>query len=114
VDFTNKVEPIIVKVDPATGRVLWRVEKVGDKCYLAGKHLFVTRTQVSNLDMISALSKGGGNIPTNFRLYRLNPRNGKEVWEFYRPSHPMAMDFRDNEILFQFNDKLEILKFLSL
>jgi outer membrane protein assembly factor BamB len=109
----DRVEPIVVKVDPATGRALWRVEKLGDECHLSGKYVYLTKSQVSGLDVIASMSKGGG-VPTHFRLYRLNPKNGKQLWECYRPAHPSQMDFHDNEILFQFRDKLEILKFLSL
>lgn len=111
----DRVEPIIVKVDPATGRALWRVEKLGDECHLSGKYVYLTRSQVSGLDVIASMSKGGrGGVPTNFRLYRLNPRTGAQLWECYRPAHPSRLDFHNNEILFQFHDKLEVLKFLAL
>ena len=67
-------------------------------------------------------SGGGGLVslvtkqstPSNLRLYRLNPKNGKQLWDSYRSPAPSHVDFRGNEILFQFNDKLEVLKFLSL
>jgi outer membrane protein assembly factor BamB len=111
----DRIEPIIVKVDPATGRALWRVEKVGDECHLSGKYVYLTRAQTSSLDVIASMSKGGGGgIPTHFRLYRLNPKNGQQLWECYRPTHPSQLDFHGNEILLQFHDKLEVLKFLSL
>ncbi len=107
----EKVEPIIVKVDPVTGRPLWRVEKVGDQCYLAGKYVYITRAQTPA--GLVALASGGA-AATSFRLYRLNPRNGKQLWEYYRSGGPGSLDFYDNEILFQSSDKLEVLKFLSL
>jgi hypothetical protein len=111
----DRVEPIIVKVDPDTGLPLWRVEKVGDECHLSGKYVYLTRAQTSGLDAIVSMSKGGGGrVSTSFRLYRLNPKNGQQLWECYRPTHPSQLDFHNNEILLQFHDKLEVLKFLSL
>jgi outer membrane protein assembly factor BamB len=111
----DRVEPIIVKVDPATGRALWRVEKVGDECHLSGKYVYVTQARISGLDVIASMSKGGASrVPTSFRLYRLNPKNGQPLWECYRPTHPSQLDFHNNEIMLQLHDKLEVLKFLSL
>ena len=110
----DRVEPIIVKVDPATGRALWHLEKVGDDCHLSGKYVYLTKSQVSGIDVIASLSHSGAGVPTHFRLYRLNPNNGKKLWECYRPNHPSQIDFHENEFLLQFGDKLEVLKFLSL
>jgi outer membrane protein assembly factor BamB len=107
----DKVNPIILKVDPANGKILWRAEKLGDECYLAGKYIYITMT------------RGGGGVlslvrstapSSNFRLFRLNPKNGKQMWECYRSPGPSRVDFLQNQILFQFPDKLEVLKFLSL
>ena len=65
--------------------------------------------------MIASISKGGGSrVPTSLRLYRLNPKNGQQLWEYNRSIHPGQLDFLNNEILLQFHDKLEVLKFLSL
>ena len=111
----DRVEPIIVKVDPATGRALWRVEKVGDECHLSGKYVYLTQARISTLDVIASMPKGGGSrVPTSFHLYRLNPKNGQQLWECYRPTHPSRLDFHNNEIMLQSHDKLEVLKFLSL
>ncbi len=111
----ERVQPIIVKVDPATGRALWRVEKIGNECYLSGKYVYLTQARTSALDVIASMSTGGGRaVSTTFHLYRLNPKNGQPLWECYRPTHPSQLDFHNNEILLQFRDKLEVLKFLSL
>jgi outer membrane protein assembly factor BamB len=107
----DKVQPIILRVDPASGKVLWRVERIGDECYLAGKYIYVTRTQTPS-GIVALTSPGSAR--TNFRVYRLNPKNGQQVWEYYREGRPVSLDFHNNEILFQFNDKIEVLKFLSL
>ena len=43
VSLTSKANPVILKVDAATGRVLWRNEGIGDKCFLSGKFLYAAR-----------------------------------------------------------------------
>ena len=106
----DKVEPVIVKVDPANGKSLWTLEKVGDECYVAGKYLYTTRTRAPS--GLMTLTKGS--VSSTFHLFRLNPRNGKQMWDYLREGFPGSVDFCDNEILFQFDDRLEVLKFLSL
>ena len=111
VNLSDKVMPIILKVDPANGKVLWRVEQTGDECYLSGKFVYITRTRTpAGLMALTSHSIAS----TNFRLYRLNPRNGKPMWEYYREGDPSSVDFHDNAILFQFPDRVEVLKFLAL
>ena len=76
----ERVQPIIVKVDPATGRALWRVEKIGNECYLSGKYVYLTQARTSALDVIASMSTGGGRaVSTTFHLYRLNPKNGQPL-----------------------------------
>jgi outer membrane protein assembly factor BamB len=111
VNLSDKVEPIILKVDPANGKVLWRVEKIGDDCYLSGKYVYFTKTRAPS-GLIALTSHTVA--PTNFRVYRFNPRNGKQVWEYYREGSPSSLDFHDNAILLQFPDRIEVLKFLAL
>ena len=106
----DKVDPVIVKVDPANGKALWHIEKVGDECYVAGKYLYSTRA-LGPSALMSLTSKGPQS--TTFHLFRLNPRNGKQVWDYIREGFPGSLDFRDNQILLQFNDRLEVLKFLA-
>ncbi|HVM60515.1 MAG TPA: PQQ-binding-like beta-propeller repeat protein [Verrucomicrobiae bacterium] len=107
----DRVEPVIVKVDPATGKMLWRLEKIGDECHVAGKFLYSTRTRgPSPLMTINAK----GPLTGTFHLVRLNPRNGKQLWDYTRAGSPSAVDFCNNSILFQYDDKLEVLRFLAL
>jgi len=111
VNLADKVEPIILKVDPSNGKILWRVEKLGDECYLSGKYVYFTKTRAPS--GLMALTSHGS-APTTFRLYRFSSRNGQQVWEYDREGHPTSLDFHDNAILFQFPDKVEVLKFLAL
>ncbi|HXI85520.1 MAG TPA: PQQ-binding-like beta-propeller repeat protein [Verrucomicrobiae bacterium] len=107
----DKVDPVIVKVDPANGKALWRLEKAGDECYAAGKYLYSTHVIVPG-GLMTMIGKGSSS--RTFHLFRLNPRNGKQMWDCTREGSPGSVDFCNNEILFQFDDRLEVLKFLPL
>lgn len=102
VDFTKRgTESLLMKVDPVSGKILWQVEKEGDRCYASGKFVYFTRTQAT----------GDG---AHFRIFRVDPKTGKSLWEHYSPEKPLAIDFRDNQILVLFPERLEVLKFFSL
>ncbi len=100
IDFGNPTQPLVMKVDPASGKILWQIEKIGDRCYVSGKFVYLT-------------SSRGGMSETYFRIYRIDPKNGKQLWEYYRPEEPISMDFLDNQILALFPNRLEVLRFFS-
>ena len=43
VDFSSKSGPVILKVDAATGKVLWRTEGIGDQCFVSGKYVYIAK-----------------------------------------------------------------------
>ncbi len=63
INIGDKVHPVILKVDPETGKVLWRDEALGDDCRLSGKYLFSTRVSQS-----SAILSLGDGATTHFNL----------------------------------------------
>ncbi len=42
INIKDKIHPVLVKLDPATGRELWNLRSVGDNCYVSGKFLYST------------------------------------------------------------------------
>ena len=95
------IAPRLMKVAPATGQILWRIEKVGHRSYVSGKFLYFISVSVSWVDSLTALtgSRRGQSMPVNFRIHRMNPRDGKELWEYYRPEEPVRLEFQNNLIL---------------
>ena len=43
-----------MRIDPRSGKVLWRAERIGDQCFTSGKFVYATRVQTSGLDMMKA------------------------------------------------------------
>lgn len=100
VDFSNPRQPMVLKVDPSSGKILWQVEKTANQCYVSGKFLYFTRTQAGF----------GG---SHFRIFRADPNNGKTLWEYYSPEVPSGLDFRDNQILMLFPQRLDVMKYFT-
>ena len=115
ISITTKIHPSILKVDPATGATLWQKDNFGQKAYASGKYVYTTQSQVSGIDKFSAMaSRDNVDVPVHFRVYRLNPRNGKEMWEFYRPQPAERIEPRQNRVLLQFGKEVAMLRFFSL
>lgn len=109
----DKPYPVILKVDSSSGKVLWKSEKLGESCYLSDKYLYVTSAQISGLDVMRA---GGddSDVPTHFRIYRLNPGNGNYIWEFYDQSAPKRIEVQKNRLLLQYPKEIRVLTYRTM
>jgi hypothetical protein len=107
-NLSSKVNPVILKVDAATGRVLWRNEGTGDKCFLSGKFLYAARAAKN------PLMTPGEDPVLYFDLYRLGPSDGHVMWDYSQSRHPVQIEVQGNQILLHFRGELQVLKFFSL
>ena len=110
INLGAKVHPVILKVDPETGKILWRVESVGAECLLSGKFVYATR--VSSSYAALRLEEGPD---IHFNLNLLDPANGKVIWNYYQGNRRIVKtEVQKNWILLHFQDGVVVLKFFSL
>lgn len=102
INIFERARPVILKVDPATGKVLWKVENIADECILSGKFVYAGRS-----------SSGAFGAGTHFNLYRLNPANGRQRWHYYRQHWPRNTGYHGNHFLLQWKDEVQVLRFLA-
>jgi hypothetical protein len=107
-NLSAKVNPVILKVEATTGRVLWRIEGIGDKCLLSGKFIYAARAAEN--PMITP----GEDPVLYFDLYRLSPSDGHAMWDYSQSRHPVQIEVQGNQILLHFPGELQVLKFFSL
>lgn len=107
-NLSAKVNPVILKVEATTGRVLWRIEGIGDKCLLSGKFIYAARAAEN--PMITP----GEDPVLYFDLYRLSPSDGHPMWDYSQSRHPVQIEVQGNQILLHFPGELQVLKFFSL
>jgi outer membrane protein assembly factor BamB len=108
VSLSSKANPVILKVDATTGRVLWRNEGIGDKCLLSGKFIYAARAAKN--PMITP----GEDPVLYFDLDRLSPSDGHAMWDYSQSRHPVQIEVQGNQILLHFPGELQVLKFFSL
>ena len=107
-NLSSKANPVILKMDATTGRVLWRNEGIGDKCFLSGKFIYAARAAEN--PMITP----GEDPVLYFDLYRLSPSDGHAMWYYSQSRHPVQIEVQGNQILLHFRGELQVLKFFSL
>lgn len=109
VNLMNRVEPVLLKVDPATGKVLWKVQKLGETVMLSGKYVYAGKESSS-----VALLRLEEGPDLHYNFYRLNPSNGHEVWNYFQTKPGAKAEVNQNWILLEFPNEIQVLKFLSL
>jgi len=112
IDLSKKINPLLSKVDPASGKVLWQVEGISERCQLSGPFVYTTRAQISGAQLIGANGDTDA-IPVHHRVYRLDPKTGREIWAYYRPKAPLQTEMWQNYLMLRYRSELRVLKFLT-
>jgi hypothetical protein len=113
----DKAAPVLLKIDPSSGKILWQVSKEGQGAFLSGPYLYTASAQQGGIAMANglaeALSAPRPDAPTFFHIYRLDPADGKIQWDFYREEAPAELDFQQNRFLLRFGSDAQVWKFID-
>jgi hypothetical protein len=108
-DPEKRLQPVILKLDPANGKSLWDLPRRAQSCRASGKFIYA---------MDASMGEPGTLVrrptPEHMKLYRLENETGLVRWEHYDKRMPLSWDCQANTIVFLFRNELQIVKFLSL
>jgi hypothetical protein len=110
IDISQKIEAILLKIDPQTGRTLWSVKPGGFISCLSGKFIYTVQFFDPGDDNGSVT---GIQLPAYMSIRRINPTNGRVMWEYSQERAPLDVRFKDNSIQIVFKKEVQVLKFLS-
>ena len=111
IDITQKIEAILLKIDPQTGRTLWSVNPGGFISYLSGKYIYTVQSFDPGDDNGSVT---GIELPAYLKIRRISPADGHVLWEQDQPRAPLDVRFKNNSIELVFKKEVQVLKYLSL
>ena len=114
IDISQKTDAIFLKVDPKTGKILWKAEPGNFISYLSGKFIYTYYVNRAGDDSGLADLAGITPTPSFVRIRRINPRNGEIMWDYQQHGAPLDVQFSRNTIQFVFRKEVQVLKFLSL
>jgi len=114
IDINKQTDDILLKLDPKNGKTLWTTKPGGFISYLSGKYIYTiqsyepnpTDEEVNDL-MIQK--------PAYLRIARINPKDGRILWEYYdsRNRCPINTQFNENMITLVYKREVQVLKYLS-
>ena len=114
IDISQKNLPVILKIDPKTGKTLWRSQQNGRLSHVFGKLIYTMEWNGGDEDEKPGPYSIGLEIPPHIRIRRLSPGNGKPVWEYYQKRAPINVDIQGNTIQLVFKKEMQVLKFMTL
>ena len=114
IDVTKATQAVVMKVDPATGNILWKAMDGGFMSYLSGKFIYAYRAYDAG-DPEDQLSDAtaGLTAPSYFKLIRINPSNGRVMWEHDEDRSPMDIQFDHNMISIIFKKEVAVLRYFT-
>ena len=110
IDISQKIEAILLKIDPQTGRTLWSVKPGGFITYLSGKFIYT----IQSFDPgDQENSPAGIQLPSYLKIRRISPSDGRQLWDYEEGRAPLDVRFKDNSIALVFKKEVQVLKFIS-
>ena len=98
IDISRKDSYLVMKLEPKTGKVLWTADVGGLVSYVSGKFIYCVRSYHADDDEESATytmdSISGRESVLSIK--RLNPKNGRVMWEHVQKRAPIDVEFDQN------------------
>jgi hypothetical protein len=113
IDVSQKTHNVVLKLDPKTGKTLWRAENDGMVRYLSGKYLYTVESSAGETPSQLGMNFGAAMRP-HIRIKRLSLSSGRVMWEHHQERAPLDVQFEKNEIRILFRKELQVLRFLTL
>jgi putative pyrroloquinoline-quinone binding quinoprotein len=116
IDIGTHTGPIVMKIDPKEGKILWATSTSGYITHFreGGKFIYsISGHGSADEDDDYAYGSSGITSPVFFQIRRINPKSGRQMWVYSEERAPWHIDFKDNYIHLVFKKEVEVLKFFS-
>jgi hypothetical protein len=116
IDLTRKDASVVMKLDPRTGKTLWKAEPGGLVNYVSGKFIYSVYSYAADEDDEGVAGYTVDSIMgrhATISIKRLNPSNGHIMWEHCQDQCPRDVRFDKNSIRLVFKKDVQVLRFFS-
>jgi hypothetical protein len=112
----GEAHPMVFKLDSRTGKALWQREREGHVAYVSGKFVYTLESYAGDKDDADGLPglETVFHVPAFVRIRRLDPDNGRILWQHHQPRFPLDVQFDRNSFQVLFKKEVQVLKFVSL
>jgi len=114
IDINRKTVSVVLKINPADGKILWASQTGGLVNYVSGKFIYTVQSYAPEEEEENPYKQETGfeTLP-HLRIKRINPRNGHEMWEHFQQRAPLDVRFDTNTIRLVFKKEVQMLKTLA-
>ncbi|HEY5042790.1 MAG TPA: PQQ-binding-like beta-propeller repeat protein, partial [Verrucomicrobiae bacterium] len=113
IDINKNTEDVLLKINAKNGEILWRAKPGGFISYLSGKFIYTVQSFDPNPTDEDQLSDMTLQSPALLRIKRINPKDGRVLWDYERDSCPVDVQFKDNTIELIFKRTVQVLKYVT-
>ncbi len=112
-EATAPTEPLLLKVEASSGKVVWKLDKYQD-CYVSDGNIYVTLETRNGNDLVNSVFERGKPMQTRFKVYKLSAFDGKPQWEWFEPRRPLQIAADKKKLSLLFLDELQVLRSRAL
>lgn len=116
IDVTDQTADIVIKLEAKTGREIWKHSMGGTIAHLSGKYIYTMSylgPLADNEELSPELVAMGVETKPYLRLRRINPKNGRVMWDYYQPHGPLDVKIHENTFQVVLKKEVQVLKFLT-
>jgi outer membrane protein assembly factor BamB len=114
INIQQKTTSVVLKVNPANGKILWSAQTGGLVNYVGGKFIYTIQSYAPEEDEDNPYRpETGFETRPHLKIKRLNPRNGHVIWEHIQQRAPIDVEFDKNMLRLVFNKELQVLKCMT-
>ena len=113
IDVDQKIRPVILKLDPQTGRIHWTAQPGGLVAYVSGPYVYTLESYRDPNEGVENPYAIGIEIPSHVLINRLDPDDGQVLWQHYQKRAPLDVQFDGNTIQIVFRKEVQVLRFYS-
>jgi hypothetical protein len=115
IDLSRNVISVVLKLDSRNGKTIWSNQSVGLVNYVSGKLVLTAQSYMpEERDEDSPGADTGFEKSPWLRIRRINPKNGREVWDHFQERAPLDIAFDQNTIRLVFKKEVQVLRFPRL
>ncbi len=117
INLMERHRPVLLKIHPKKGKIIWQKEFFGERCILGGRYLYSIGSGMSIFDMAEGVGSVWRKRPNEeeavgrVRLHCISARNGEELWDESFRGSLLTTQFKGNRAILLFRDRIDQIRF---
>jgi len=107
-EHTDPATASVMKIDAATGKVLWNAQKYQD-VWASGKDVYAFREIINPNDAMERVFDSRNVPEARTKIYKLSRGSGEPIWEWYQPRRPRHVIASHKDVALIFPTELQVI-----